>query len=118
MEIEDQMRQILREFLTEWLKWAETEAPVHIPPFNPRLGLCASYAVWMHTKKFSEHNMRRLFVELSNMLKSQFENFAYPFGGKERFYKDESHGVMHMNHMRLAWTRQTIENLSRGKDVE
>lgn len=85
-----------RQFLREWLEWAENGAPEH-PVFDCRLGLCTSaaeYDVWNNTNTYDD-------------LRAAFRGEDCPFGEDEYLDRCEAR-TQHLDPNRLAWVRANI----------
>lgn len=83
----------LKQFLSDWLAWAEGGAPEG-EPFNRAFGLCRSSRHYGVTE------------ELTALFRAQGLNDAIPFGPD---YWDRSWpGTQHLCPKRLAWVRKQL----------
>lgn len=90
----------MREFLSDWLHWAESGAPAH-PAFTRHNGLCdAAYKT--HGYAF-DTVLKRLFCE-------DGLDPVYPFGERD-FWIDHEDATQHLNADRLAWVRSKLEEV-------
>lgn len=89
------MNDKLKQFLAEWLAWAEADAPEH-PVFTARFGLCYNLAQWSG-----------LDYELAFELAEIFNGDSYPFG-EYKYNLDCMNNTQHRNPARLAWVRKQL----------
>lgn len=92
------MTPALRQFLADWLAWAEAGAPEH-PVFRRDYGLCGSLQ-----KYAGLYEGRRLEDELLRL----FNFTVFPFGSSQEFHQQTRDGTQHENPARLAWVRQQL----------
>lgn len=86
----------LRKFLSEWLAWAEADAPSH-QVFDSRFGLCRNVEHYsIYTNAYDE-------------LRELLGRDAYPFGGEVIYWGERKAISHHRNQFRLAWVRKTLE---------
>lgn len=85
----------LKEFLQDWLNWAEgRESKVE---YNPRLGLCAESQYWC-----DGFVLRAELVYL-------FDKLDYPFGETEWDKCNDSY-TQHQDPNRLAWVKAALND--------
>jgi len=87
------MTPALRQFLADWLAWAEAGAPEH-PVFHRRGGLCVLAS--------------RVSYYLNSELEDVFDEIFYPFGGYEEYHRRRIDETQHENPARRAWVRQQL----------
>jgi len=90
----------LKRFLSEWLAWAEADAPPH-PIFKSSLGLCTNVMNWAECQA-DEHDWNAY-----RELKQVFHGELFPFG-EARYERDMRLGIQHRNEARLAWVREKL----------
>lgn len=103
---------LVKEFLEEWLDFADNGSKESNKWVNPQFGLCFNLRIWAHYYQVSFSYLEETF---DGLLKESFpNNSAYPFGGALYFFEQDgcSH---HKNQGRLAWVRETISKL--GEDL-
>lgn len=83
------MTPALRQFLSDWLAWAEAGAPEH-EVFVRFGGLCVA----------APDDTRDELYDLFND--------PYPFGGSKDYWERAEHCTQHENPARLAWVRQQL----------
>lgn len=86
-------------FLREWLAWAEAGGHDY-SNFSRGDALCDAFLWWTGSM-----------MELPDDLFSEFQDVAYPFGGKDVYNHELDNDTMHLNPLRLAWVRETIAKL-------
>lgn len=86
----------LREFLTDWLEWAE--AGGQGPEFQQRCGLCTNAV--LRGGRALQDDLRAAFA--ANGL-----NTEIPFAN---YWTDSLRCTFHLNKQRLAWVRKTLES--------
>lgn len=96
------MTPALRQFLSDWLAWAEAGAPEH-PVFTRFWGLC-----------FCAHKYGGVPLGIEIEIMSGPKRF--PFGGPKDFQRRMDEGTQHLNPARLAWVRQQL-GVEEGKDL-
>jgi hypothetical protein len=107
------MSDLLREFLTAWLDWAEGDADPRgqygAGHFHRDCGLC------YNSVEFSWDRGRKgypeayvLEDELRAIYAAEGRNKDYPFG-KEGYDRAEALNSMHKDPARLAWVRKQLE---------
>jgi len=104
------MTPALRQFLTDWLAWAEAGAPEH-PVFRRKSGLCMLAQIFWEEQPNSE-----LVDDLQDALEASFGETHYPFGGAHEFHIRMLDHTQHENPARLAWVRQQL-GVEEGKDL-
>jgi hypothetical protein len=87
----------LRQFLADWLAWAEAGAPEH-PNFGRSNGLCV----------LAHYARGEILHDLRKQLRASFEETPYPFGGSREFSQRAFDRTQHLNPARLAWVRQQL----------
>lgn len=97
----------LKQFLAEWLAWAEGGAPDH-PAFQRWCGLCNNLTEWHF---LGDRASREPYAgpELKRLLALEFENTGYPFGGGARYLRDMTRNEAHRNVARRKWVRKQLE---------
>ena len=90
----------LRQFLTDWLAWAEAGAPP-LQPFSRRSGLCSATHMASGGSALQQ--------ELQALLLRYFGPTDFPFGGEARYHRDASFGTQHENMLRVQWVRAVLE---------
>lgn len=90
----------LLDFLKDWLSWAESD-PQDDKKYSRKGGLCCA------TVKERAVKGNKVFIAI----RKNFNDELYPFGGKDRYFKDQKSATMHKNELRLAWVRKTIKEL-------
>jgi hypothetical protein len=88
------MTPALRQFLADWLAWAEAGAPEH-PVFVRGRGLCGcafNYGGYM----------------LRHEVRKALDFVTYPFGGGNEFHIRMEDRTQHENPARLAWVRHQL----------
>lgn len=98
------MSEDLKNFLQEWLEWAEGRNEK--AQFSAGAGLCHNYFKWCLAEKVPNLSSRK--HEVTDILVKDGLDQHYPFGGfhtydNERFWK-----TMHKNPERLAWVRKQL----------
>lgn len=97
------MSEQMKQFLTEWLAWAEADAPVH-PVFKAHRGLCSNLYQWScDNPDISVSKFAYLGCELTELFNSE----VYPFG-KDDYMRDYKSRTQHRNGKRLAWVREQL----------
>ena len=94
----------LRQFLTEWLQWAEDGAPEH-PSFDAKFGLCHN------AEYFGALTSSRLSIDLEDEifhLLGGRGSSPYPFGVEE-YHQARIRSTQHLNPKRLTWVREQLE---------
>lgn len=86
------MTPALRQFLTDYLAWAEADAPDD--RFNRWHGLCVN----------AERESRDLLCELNAL----FCGEVHPFGGIHMYWAESEGRTIHRNPDRLAWIRAKL----------
>lgn len=90
----------LRKVLTDWLEWAEADAP-ECADFDPTFGLCTNI---LESRTFE------VYCEFKDMLALDFGENSYPFdNGEEEYCMVADDGEHHRNPKRLAWVRRVLE---------
>lgn len=85
-----------RQFLKEWLEWAENGAPEH-PVFDRSDGLCRSAAEYDDLNNTDTHSD----------LRKAFDGESCPFGDDE-YWRCAIARTQHLDPNRLAWVRANI----------
>ena len=88
------MTPALRQFLADWLAWAEAGAPKH-PVFTRHWGLCGC------AFHYGGHRLR-------HEVRKALSFVSYPFGGENEFNIRIKDRTQHLNPARLAWVRQQL----------
>jgi len=100
------MSDLLRQYLAEWLEWAEGTFGSMV--FEECAGLCSNFRWYMRA--------RGIEIEVANLeLKGLEKAFRedgllgeYPFGGKETYAREYVVRSAHLNPARLAWVRSKV----------
>ena len=95
--------QPVREFLREWINWADAGAGWH-DVFNRETGLCDQYDGWLDTTGYDWEVYGR---ELPRLFVQDGLNRTYPFG-ERAYYEDYANSTHHLNTMRLGWVRRKL----------
>ena len=90
----------LRAFLTEWLAWAEADAPEH-EVFSGHTGLCNNVCWW------TEENLQSTSFWLLRELEERLGDPSFPFGRAE-YTRARRAGLQHRDPNRLAWVRTQL----------
>lgn len=104
---------LLLPFLTEWLAWAEADAPRH-PAFDAGYGLCSNADYW-DTEAFDPEKEEYCAYPTTKALRralSLFNDPAYPFNTAEGYYRASDKLAHHTNAKRLNWVRRKIARLT------
>lgn len=88
----------LKQFLTEWLAWAEAGAPEHGKFSN--YGLCNN----------SQNYLFSVGQELTSVLSADFsDNYDWPFNENlGEYLREVRRSKVHLNPARLAWVRAKL----------
>lgn len=96
----------LKQFLTEWLQWADAGGKRHKnSAFSPFTGLCYCASQW---------GGPWLEEELQSILWKEFPDSGIhpasscPFGGVETYDRDVARHTMHLNPLRVNWVRSKV----------
>lgn len=102
---EGQIRNVVLDFLKEWLDWAENDEHEGYK-FSKRYGLCANFEEYiddMH-QDVSEDTTERLLDVFGEIIGEE----AYPFGGIVTYLREGDRKEMHKNQERLYFVKDTI----------
>lgn len=102
---------LLLPFLTEWLAWAEADAPEH-PLFWPWVGLCGNCDSWDEGEHYHDHDSFYPTTKALERALARFDSPSYPFGGYEAYNADRYVSGHHRNPQRLRWVRRKIARLT------
>lgn len=103
----------LKQYLTDYLNWAEADAPPHdaFSPFHP---LCGNARFWVRKENRitlgGEIDTEQMVDELQYMFDSDGLDIWYPFGEEKYFFECHS-ASHHRNPVRIEWVRQTIKSI-------
>lgn len=89
----------LREILQQWLDDATSESP---SDSVRSYGLCS----YIDARTWSDESP---YYEFCNLLREQFEEATFPFGGWELYMAERTEMTQHLNPLRLAWVRKYLE---------
>jgi hypothetical protein len=97
--LEEEMSQLLREFLSAYLEWVDAGA-VNGEPFSRRVGLCSNF----RGSAFCVSDID----EIKRVCMADGLDEHYPFGGEDQYGVEQSGYTMHLNPARIAWVRSKV----------
>lgn len=109
------MEKLIKQYLTEYLAWAEADAPEH-ESLNPYHPICNNARHWARADNrktlLTTHDVgidqEQMVATLKEMFDSEGMDMWYPFG-EATFYRECHAAAHHRNPERLAWVRKQLE---------
>lgn len=102
MVIARRNRLLVYMFLTQWLHWAENGAGKH-SIFSRGSGLCVAWEHWCHSYYPSRFLLPRCLLDI---IRAEFDNPSFPFGGAGQYSYESAHKTMHLNTRRITWAKK------------
>lgn len=98
----------MRDFLTSWLKWAESDSSCVDNPhgYSGDCGLCDSVVLYKGPGTDST-----LTYELARLFRNDGLDGAFPFG-QENYLARWDNDIQHLCPIRLAWVRTKLEEVA------
>jgi hypothetical protein len=96
---------VLKQFLAEWLVWAETGAWRHTI-LDPSVGLCSNLSQWCIAHNILGTARWGVMALFKTVLPGRDK--MYPFG-KVAYARDLKNRTQHTNKKRLAWVREMLK---------
>lgn len=111
IKMKSKLYEPLKEFLTAYLKWAETvdnEECQQDIEFDKKSGLCDNYSDYCEDKDIPYEYFDN---DLRDLLIGDFTKgiHCYPFGGQEVYDREVETETHHKNELRLNWIREKLE---------
>jgi hypothetical protein len=101
------MSDLLREFLSEWLAWAESGG-LERQPFTRFSGLCLNFWEWLEDRDASFKEITGEMSALEGLFISEGLDHITPFGASVKYSDEGDRASMHLNPQRLAWVRSKV----------
>jgi len=95
---------LLKQYLVEWLEWAEADAPNH-DLFTRRVGLCSNLVFW--SASLDGEIRYALEKELDRMFAVDGLDVCHPFGFDE-YVGARRLENQHLDPKRLSWVRSKV----------
>lgn len=105
---EDQVNDIVTDFLSEWFDWAITRPALDTVCFEKQHGLCHCLRLWGDHKGYDFKEIRAMQDRLSDMFEEDGLHPAYPFG-HGNYIRSAQHNTMHLSKKRCDWVISRIE---------
>lgn len=107
------MSELIKQYLTEYLAWAEADAPVH-ETLNPDHPICSNARLWARAGKQETRlasqgvdDANQMVCELKDMFVRDDMDIWFPFG-EATFTRECRFSAHHRNPDRLAWVRKQL----------
>lgn len=104
----DQVNDIVIDFLSEWLDWAISRPALDTVCFEKQHGLCQCLRLWGDRKDYNFKDIRAMQDRLSDMFVEDGLHAAYPFG-HGNYIRSAENSTMHLSKKRRDWVISRIE---------